>query len=450
MGALERWVRWLAGLPTHRGYYVHAESDPPEGVELGANWEGGWIDSDRWRPDAEGSLAASSAAQKVADSGGEELHPGSYQGKMTPAMVTKGTAENAEGMPGQRTVAVWDGDALAVTAGLGEDLWHVLTTEMSWSKLLTIEVVAEIGLVLGFAALMFAVALVASQDGETDAPGRLFLSKLLLAFSTVRISSDAIFGWHERDESGAVEVALVAVLGWLHWLLLSVMSSLIVARALKPQQQLVFAPDCVIGLNTWRGQRVMELQVRCMVLRPWYLTGLQDVQLKLTLSMTGVLYNLGLKGGISGIPIVTNPRLPIVLRHVVDEDSPIAQMPLGKEAMGMATILAHVGAEDMSGHRISQSASYMFQENGGLASKILGTGFTPRRVCLGAKYKDQIRYLFKSGRDRSVAGMADAYPMTTIATANFHKVLADDESRAELDALLARVADAKATPPASL
>ena len=441
MGTLERWVRAMAGLPSHNGYRIHAESDIPEGVSLGSSWKGGRVAPEVWTPETDGDLERPKGQEN--DASGSFLY--CRDGPFTPAMVTRGTTFDAEGIATDAETTEWDGDALAVTAGFAEDMWHVLTTELSWTKLLVMEVAAEVLLVLGFTVMLYAAAAAARGDAAAEEDGALsggdlFMSKLLLAFSTVRISSDAIFGWNARDESSAVEVSLVALLGWMHWLLLSLMSSLIVARALKPQQQLAFAPDCVVGLNTWAGQRILELSVRCMVLRPWYLKSLQNVELKLSMNVGGVITTLPLKGGISGIPFIANTRLPIVLRHVVDESSPIVHMIRG--GLGNMTVLAHIGAEDMSGHRMSQAVAYLHCESP-LVAKRFAQGFAAQKILFGAKYRDQIRFHFKRGMRGGMDAMTDTFPIMAISPANFHKIIPDPESLVELDALARRVAEAK-------
>ena len=63
----------------------------------------------------------------------------------------------------------------------------------------------------------------------------------------MRLSTDSIFGWEGRRASSGIEVAILALQGWFHWILLSVAGAVIVARALKPLRQVIFAPDACLS-----------------------------------------------------------------------------------------------------------------------------------------------------------------------------------------------------------
>ena len=65
----------------------------------------------------------------------------------------------------------------------------------------------------------------------------------------MRISSDSIFGWKEREPSTGPEVFVLVVGGWLHWLLLNVAGAIIVSRALLPHRQVVFAHTATIDTD---------------------------------------------------------------------------------------------------------------------------------------------------------------------------------------------------------
>ena len=53
---------------------------------------------------------------------------------------------------------------------------------------------------------------------------------------------------------------MLALLGWFHWLLLSVAGAIIVTRALKPLQQVAFAPVTIMNDS--------EISVRLITLKP--------------------------------------------------------------------------------------------------------------------------------------------------------------------------------------
>ena len=114
----------------------------------------------------------------------------------------------------------------------GEDIWHLLTVDLSIAKLLVLEATMELFMIVSFAMLMFLVDI---AEGFTDdqTKAELFRSKLLLALTAVRLSTDSIFGWEGRRASSGIEVAILALQGWFHWILLSVAGAVIVARALK-------------------------------------------------------------------------------------------------------------------------------------------------------------------------------------------------------------------------
>ena len=403
MSGTERAVRRLVGLPWTRGKFREIDKS---------------------------NKVAVYSQEESASGADDEFDERSHLGSCGPGrMVLSGySMYNALSEPMPET-NVFEGDLAAFSAGLGEDLWHMLTTEMSWQKVLLFEVLAEVTLILVFTCLMCVASLFSGEGTDLDA-GELFSSKLLLAFSTVRISSDAIFGWTAREESSPGEVALVAILGWLHWLLLSVASALIVGRALSKQQQFVFSPDCTIGINTWAGQRTLELTVRCSVLRPQYVKVLQHIEMKLQMNVlgTGVNYPLKLKGGINGYPLQTT-HVPLHFRHVIDLDSPIMQT--GGPAR-ILSVMASVSAEDEVGNRISQATVYN-NPAGPTTKRFADNGYCPRRVLFGAKFADQVRFFVPKDADGN--DEAGLNRRTVINLDTFHRVVKDKEAQAQLDHL---------------
>lgn len=121
------------------------------------------------------------------------------------------------------------------------------------------------------ASFAFALTAVAHLDGTaTSIVGGVFRRKALLCLTTVRLSTDSVFGWEESTPSKDYEILLLTMEGWIHWLLLNVFSAVIVARALHPQRGLVFAPDIVVNdtdlcirVHNLRWRHVNLHNVRC-------------------------------------------------------------------------------------------------------------------------------------------------------------------------------------------
>ena len=429
---MNRLVRLLLGLPYHKGVYTPLNPDNSDTKVGKYVWDEAAEAAARGvRPQEEGG---GKVADEAPDPTWEER---SHTGLMDQRMMTNGTnMYDAYMSPECGPDMMLEGDLATFSSGLAEDVWHVLTTELTWSRMLMLELLMEAVLVVTFAVLMFAASYVAESSAgggsaTATAAGELFLSKLLLAFSTVRISSDAIFGWAPRAQSSSAEILLVALLGWLHWLLITVASALIVGRALKPQQQLVFAPDCTISAVTYNGQRVLELAVKVAVLRTWHYPVLQNVELKLEIARLGdgACYPLPLKGGITGFPQMATV-VPIYLRHILDERSPIMQQG-GPEKMFF--LMAHVSAEDTFGTRISQSMRYC-NPDGPTPRRYANAGFSPCRILFGATFASQMRML------RSPDGTpTPSIPRVFLNVDNFHHVKRDPDAQAVLQQLKTRM-----------
>ena len=95
-------------------------------------------------------------------------------------------------------------DALR-SVSLGEDLWHILTVDMSLPRLLMLEIYAEFFFILMGAVLLTLVA--AAEGASLDST--LFGEKLLLSFTTVRISTDSVYGWEEKTPSTKPEIVIL-------------------------------------------------------------------------------------------------------------------------------------------------------------------------------------------------------------------------------------------------
>ena len=76
-----------------------------------------------------------------------------------------------------------EGDEMALSISFGEDIWHLLTVDLSIAKLLVLEATMELFMIVSFAMLMFLVDI---AEGFTDdqTKAELFRSKLLLALTT--------------------------------------------------------------------------------------------------------------------------------------------------------------------------------------------------------------------------------------------------------------------------
>ena len=142
--------------------------------------------------------------------------------------------------------ASWQGD-LSVFTATKEDVWYKLTVSMAFKHVIMLELLVETLIIVVFALLLWALAQ-AQCDGE-DCAHSGFQHKLALSLSSVRLSSDSIFGWQERTPSTAAEVTLLVAEGWIHWLLLNVAGAIIVARALLPHKQLAFAHTCAVDTD---------------------------------------------------------------------------------------------------------------------------------------------------------------------------------------------------------
>jgi len=424
-GHLNRLVRMLLGMPYSKGAYTPLNPDNSDTKVAKHVWDEAAADD----------TATPGSGSKVAD---EALDPDwdarSHRGLMDATMIGSGASMyDVRQSPDCTPDFILEGDQAFFSSGLIEDVWHVLTTELSWQKMLMLELLIEAVLVFTFALLLLLASLL-TDTSQMDAspPARdVFLSKLLLAFSTVRISSDAIFGWTPREQSSPAEIVLVALLGWLHWLLITVASALIVGRALKPQQQLAFAPDCTISTINYDGRRVLELSVKVAVLRSWHYNVLQNIEFKLEVARLGdgACFPLALKGGITGFPQMQT-TVPLYLRHVVDENSPIMHNG-GPEKMFF--VMAHVSAEDTFGTRISESTRYC-NPDGPTPRRFTAAGFSPRRILFGAKFVDQMRMLRKPD-----GTLTPSIPRGIINLDKFHHVKRDPEAQSILEEMKARM-----------
>ena len=136
---------------------------------------------------------------------------------------------------------------------------------------------------------------------------------------------------------------MLALLGWAHWLLLSVAGAVIVARALKPLQQVVFAPDCVYNDEF--------LSIRMMILRKHVI--LYDLQVRIQAFSGGEIMDLPLSTGTTGYARWTGV-FPLTMKHNIDENSPITKKGMDK----ITNIAVTVTAIDSDGKPVYAVAEY--------------------------------------------------------------------------------------------
>ena len=230
-----------------------------------------------------------------------------------------------------------------------------------------------------------------------------------MSLTTVRISSDAIFGWAERTPSTKPEIAVLAVLGWAHWLLLSVAGAIIVARALRPLQQVAFAPDCAMNDK--------ELSIRMILVRKS--VAIYDVQVKMMCTIGGNRYHLPLARGLTSYDHMW--QVPMTFKHdITAEDSPLHGLEFAK----VSSVSVSVSATDNAGNPVMAHAMY-YNPTAWLTGRpeFQGT-FTngpPYPRVLRGNYADQIRIFRLPNTEASYEG-SSATPAWLYNMDNFHVV----------------------------
>ena len=281
-----------------------------------------------------------------------------------------------------------EGDEGALSVSLAEDVWFLLTEELSIWAVLRLEIVLEVLLIMGFALLLTVVSVV--EHGVLG--DGVLRDKFLLSLTSVRLSTDSIFGWQARSASSGFEVFVLAVQGWTHWLLLSVAGAVIVARALRPLQQVVFNPDCILTDD--------EVNVRLQIIRPAKVD-LLNVTINLQVFVTGGrVHQLSLTNGIEGYGAWFG-YAPMNIRHKIDSNSPLRDdYPGGKQ--GIYFIRVSLSATDSNGNPVNAFATYyhpdsFFMGMSDFRAAWAQRGIMPPRILRGVKWKDQMRRI----RDRS-------------------------------------------------
>ena len=252
-----RLLRRALGLPYKSGYYYdHPRASPERGDGTFTVDNGNVMftpepkDGSRRVPPAEHVLSSVKSGKVNCDSSrfpefaGLDERP-KFQG---------GVVHTADRLIFKETFAA-EGDEGALSVSLAEDVWYLLTEELSIWAVLRLEIALEVLLIVVFALLLTVVSV--AEHGARDGVLR---DEFLSSLTSVRLSTDSIFGWQARSASSGYEVFVLAIQGWTHWLLLSVAGAVIVARALRPLQRVVFNPDCILADD--------EVNVRLQIIRP--------------------------------------------------------------------------------------------------------------------------------------------------------------------------------------
>ena len=301
------------------------------------------------------------------------------------------------------TVAI-EGEASVFSFGTLEDVWFRLVHELSWSKLIVGELISELLVILLCGSLLTLAQVIEEQNVR-------FRDNVILALTTVRLSTDKIFGWQPTKASTPLEITVLAIYGWIHWLLLSVASALIVARALRPARSGIFSPDSVVNDDS--------LQVRFMVLR------------NSNQSSMGFLYNMEFtmqgmtsSGQTVDLPLVRsryatwrNQCNIITLRHSVkDAASPFnAGYPGG--AQKVETVFVTLAALDIDGNQVMLSAVYYDPTL--LSSAIERRARPFSRILRNHRYVD----MYRVARHPATGEMATREPKYVCNLDNFIKTL---------------------------
>jgi hypothetical protein len=375
-------VRALLGLPHSTGFYRRHPECLPRGEDLMAD---GKIVRDehgvtRLVPHEDEDTSASDFVD-LERCGGDSLDA---HGELPRRGIDSGLSAVEESAWRRANAA--EGDENQLSVSLAEDVWHLLTVDLSISRLLALEAVLELANIVFFAAVMFAVDLLEESSTREDiTSASLFKSKLLLSLTAVRLSTDSIFGWTGRRASSGAEVAVLALQGWFHWLLLSIAGAVIVARALKPLRQVIFSPDCCLTDE--------ELTCRLQIIRHRSVT-LYNMQFQLQLvAKGGQTWSLALPHNVDTIARWTS-AMPLTIRHVIDEDSPLARKA-GLRGTVISVRVAMTATDNHGGPVYAGMVYYnpegFFGKKRGFRRAFAEKGYVLPRVLFDTRFSDQIR-----------------------------------------------------------
>ena len=246
-------------------------------------------------------------------------------------------------------ISVAEGDQARFSVSLAEDIWHLLTVDLSIYRVLLLEILAETAIILLIALSLVVIHLLEADTRASSSTGiaEVIRDKTLLALTSVRVSTDSIYGWEPQAQSTGWEIAALAVGGWLHWLLLNIAAAVIVSRALAPQRQLIFSPDCILREN--------ELCLRIQLLRYTHTT-LHNIHISLQFfDRQGRCHQLSLRNQLSGYTCWTS-AMTINVVHKIDERSPLSTS--NPEYAGVNMVRVSVSAVDGGGRPVNESFTY--------------------------------------------------------------------------------------------
>jgi hypothetical protein len=224
-----------------------------------------------------------------------------------------------------------------------ETVWYWLTVELSLLQVLAFQLLAEVALVCFFAALLWGLG----QVDCTQAGCETFADKLLLSLATVRLGSDASFGWQLRARGSAGEVALLALESWAHWVTLLGFAAVVLARALEPHRQVCFAPTARIDADEVLEVRLAPVRTGVTLVRP--LIKLEHC------SSSGKYTALVISSNRASCAVAAGAGVT-TLKHKIDRSSPLHSANSGRA--GTAAVIASVTAQDGRGTPVFAATTY--------------------------------------------------------------------------------------------
>lgn len=172
-------------------------------------------------------------------------------------------------------------------------------------------------------------------------------AQLLLSLSTVRLSTDSVWGWREGPVSPPLEVVVLSLHSWLHWLLLNVASAIVVARAMRPLRQVVFSNDCVLDHQF--------LNIRLQILR-FKTVSLKNLHISLSCTTSdGAFHNLPLSNGLSHIPEWRGGG-SMNIKHNITAASPLHHTNLAKTGINMVHV--SLSCTDSNGLPVNETMTW--------------------------------------------------------------------------------------------
>ena len=200
-----RLLRRLLGLPYESGYWTaHPSHEPPEGLrhrENGSVWFDPALKCSRVVVEGSQECKDLEMGDEDSESKGEDGRAKGVWWQRAHRILSDPDDEyvTQASIPRKRLDAglqemserAWmslnavEGDEAQVSVSLAEDVWHVLTQDVSIGRLLVLEVVLEFVLIFTFALILFLFATVENSAPAGESAGSVFVSKLLLSLTSV-------------------------------------------------------------------------------------------------------------------------------------------------------------------------------------------------------------------------------------------------------------------------